>query len=150
LGANSWVQEADRAHRYNSAVLIAPDGRVAGRYDKIHRVPLGEYVPLRDVLPSVIVKALEPYDFEYDITAGRAHTRFPLKTAAGAYTFGAVICYEDTMPDRARPYGVPPAADFVVNPSNDGWFNGSAEHEEHLAICRFRAVESRRAYARAV
>jgi apolipoprotein N-acyltransferase len=148
LGLNSYVLQADRPHRYNSALLVGPDGRVAGRYDKIHRVPLGEYVPLRDELP--FVNSLAPYDFDYSITAGRAPTRFPLKTATGAYTFGAVICYEDTMPDRARPYAAPHAADFVVNPSNDGWFNGSAEHEEHLAICRFRAVESRRTYARAV
>src|SRR5262249_22626367 len=47
--------------------------------------------------------------------------------------------------DSARP-----AVDFLLNLSNDGWFNGTSEHEEHLAICRFRAVECRRAVARAV
>lgn len=40
--------------------------------------------------------------------------------------------------------------DFLVNVSNDGWFNGTAEHEEHLAVCRFRAVECRRSVLRAV
>jgi apolipoprotein N-acyltransferase len=40
--------------------------------------------------------------------------------------------------------------DFLVNISNDGWFDGTNEHEEHLAICRFRAVECRRSMVRAV
>ena len=46
--------------------------------------------------------------------------------------------------------GMSSRRDFLVNISNDGWFNGSCEHEEHLAICRFRAVECRRSIARAV
>ena len=70
------------------------------------------------------------------------------------FHFGVLICFEDTDPDLARQYGRPdgdgPAADFLLNISNDGWFNGSSEHEEHLAISRFRAVECRRAVARAV
>ena len=40
--------------------------------------------------------------------------------------------------------------DFLVNISNDGWFDGTEEHEQHLAICRFRAVEARRSVVRAV
>ena len=47
----------------------------------------------------------------------------------------------------ARPYGGgdgEPPVDFLLNISNDGWFDGTSEHEEHLAICRFRAVECRR------
>ncbi|HLQ46364.1 MAG TPA: nitrilase-related carbon-nitrogen hydrolase, partial [Planctomycetaceae bacterium] len=67
---------------------------------------------------------------------------------------GVLICYEDSDPDLARRYAVADAdgepADFLINISNDGWFDGTAEHEEHLAICRFRAVESRRSVARAV
>ncbi|HEX4609900.1 MAG TPA: nitrilase-related carbon-nitrogen hydrolase, partial [Urbifossiella sp.] len=51
-------------------------------------------------------------------------------------------------------YAVPaagePAVNFLVNISNDGWFDGTEEHEQHLAICRFRAVECRRAVVRAV
>ncbi len=114
----------------------------------MHRVPFGEYVPLRDWLPWM--NTLAPYDFDYSISAGREFTRFPL----GPYHFGVVICYEDTDPDLARQYVRPdenqPTVDFLVNISNDGWFIGTSEHEEHLAICRFRAVESRRAVARAV
>jgi apolipoprotein N-acyltransferase len=147
LGVNSVFLEPDGVRRYNSAFLLDPDGQVLGRYDKIHRVPLGEYIPWRDWVP--FLNYLAPYDFDYSIAEGRSHTRFPL----GGHTFGVVICYEDTIPYVNRPYGGGdgrPPADFVLNISNDGWFDGSSEHQEHLAICRFRAVENRRPYARAV
>ncbi len=149
LGLNTERLEADgRSHRYNSALLIQPDAQVGGRYDKIHRVPFGEYVPLRDWLPWMDTFA--PYDFDYSIHPGQRLTRFPL----GGHHFGIIICYEDTDPALARQYvrreDGAPAVDFLLNISNDGWFNGTSEHEEHLAICRFRAVECRRAVARAV
>ena len=149
LGLNAEVKPPDgRPLRYNSAVLIKADGSPAGRYDKMHRVPLGEYVPLRDWLP--FMEQFTPYDFDYSVAAGEHFTRFPL----GPYHFGVLICYEDSDPDLARRYVRAdtggPAVDFLVNISNDGWFDGTSEHEEHLAICRFRAVEARRAVARAV
>jgi apolipoprotein N-acyltransferase len=134
--------------RYNSAVLLRADGSPDGRYDKIHRVPFGEYIPLRDWLP--FMEWFSPYDFDYSIHPGENLTRFWL----GKYNFGVLICYEDTVSYLARQYalrdGDQPAADFLLNTSNDGWFDGTAEHAQHLAICRFRAVEARRSVARAV
>src|SRR5205807_4396374 len=77
-------------------------------------------------------------------------TRFQL----GDFRYGVIICYEDTDPFLARQYASAaadgPAVDFLINISNDGWFDGSSEHAEHLAISRFRAVETRRPLARAV
>jgi apolipoprotein N-acyltransferase len=148
LGLNGAVLgPGEEQRRYNSAVLIQADGQQAGRYDKMHRVPFGEYVPLVDWLPWI--KRFAPYDHDYSVAAGTSFTRFPL----GEHHFGVVICYEDTDPALARQYaggdGAPPA-DFLVNISNDGWFNGTEEHEQHLAICRFRAIECRRAIVRAV
>jgi apolipoprotein N-acyltransferase len=134
--------------RYNSALLIDARGNDIKRYDKMHRVPFGEYVPFRDWIP--FMNTFAPYDHDYSISCGDGLTRFAL----GKYHFGVLICYEDTVPFMGRDYGVPtgdgPAVDFLVNISNDGWFDGSSEHEEHLAISRFRAIEARRAVARAV
>jgi apolipoprotein N-acyltransferase len=155
FGLNTRLFQADQRNvRYNSALLIQSDGLIGGRYDKIHRVPFGEYVPFRDSLP--FMKKLAPYDFDYCIQPGDRQTRFTLTGPglARAYRFGVIICYEDTDPYLARqfvdPSGGADPVDFVLNISNDGWFNGSSEHEEHLAICRFRAIECRRAVARAV
>jgi apolipoprotein N-acyltransferase len=158
FGANGVVTEADgKRHPTNSAVQIDRRGRWLARYDKTHRVPFGEYVPLRQTLP--LMNKLAPYDFEYSVRPGREFTRFGLPEAVAgsresrSWTFGVVICYEDTVPEMARPYvgadGKPPA-DFLLNISNDGWFDGTSEHDEHLAICRFRAIECRRSVARAV
>jgi apolipoprotein N-acyltransferase len=179
LGLNSVVRTSDQVERkYNSAVLVNGAGEPTGRYDKIHRVPFGEYVPLRDWLP--FMNWLAPYDFDYSVSPGASATRFTIPSrdpGRTSNTFGVVICYEDTDPELTRPYanaflsesptqatknGTPgmverpmgadgrPAADFILNISNDGWFEGTSEHEQHLAICRFRAVECRRPVARAV
>jgi apolipoprotein N-acyltransferase len=148
LGLTAESLGADlQLRRANSAVLIRADGSCAGRYDKMHCVPFGEYVPFRDRLPWL--KKFAPYDWDYSVTPGEAMTRFPL----GPYHFGVVICYEDTDPYMARQYvrpGSEPPVDFLLNISNDGWFDGTSEHDEHLAICRFRAIECRRCVARAV
>lgn len=147
LGLNTTVLQADhREKRYNSSLLFREDGSVGPRYDKIHRVPFGEYVPFKDVLP--FMNAFAPYDFDYSVSPGEGFSRFDLKN----HTFGVVICYEDSDPGLARQYVAPGTqpVDFIVNVSNDGWFDGTAEHEEHLAICRFRAVECRRSVLRAV
>jgi apolipoprotein N-acyltransferase len=169
IGLNSEIYVGDqRWQRYNSALLFRPDGQAVDRYDKMHRVPFGEYVPFRDWLPWM--NALAPYDFDYSVSPGERFTRFlsekhysvwlkPTRNVrhidmASQHRFGVVICYEDTDPSLARQYvqeaADGPPVDFLVNISNDGWFKGAAEHEEHLAICRFRAVECRRAVARAV
>jgi apolipoprotein N-acyltransferase len=150
LGVNSYVVDSDRKLRaYNSAVLVDAVGRWQGRYDKIHRVPFGEYIPVRSLMPWL--NSLAPYDFDYSVHPGEAFTRFHLGRER-RYTFGVVICYEDTVPDMALPYGGggPAPADFLLNISNDGWFDGTSEHDQHLALCRFRAVECRRSVARAV
>jgi apolipoprotein N-acyltransferase len=149
-GLNTVIVRPDGKvlRRYNSALLVRADGSTDGRYDKIHRVPFGEYIPLRDWLP--FMNCFSPYNFDYSITPGDGLTRFRL----GRYRFGVLICYEDTVSYLAREYALPddagPAADFLLNTSNDGWFDGTAEHAQHLAICRFRAVEARRSVGRCV
>jgi apolipoprotein N-acyltransferase len=155
LGLESRIVTSDyKVEKYNSALLVSKDGKAKARYDKIHRVPFGEYVPFRETLP--FMDFLNPYGYDYSVRAGKHQTRFPLIAAASGrpYHFGVLICYEDTDPNLARQYahrdGDQPPADFLINISNDGWFDGSAEHEEHLAISRFRAVEARRPLVRSV
>ena len=148
LNGNEW--EGGKGWRYNSALALGPDGGYLGRYDKMHLVPFGEYVPFRETLPWLSV--FSPYKWDYSCRPGEHWTRFPLTTADGrAFTFACLICYEDSDPYLARQYAGPvEPVDFLVNISNDGWFDGTEEHEQHLAICRFRAVETRRSVVRAV
>ena len=152
---SAWTPASSRRTAYAPLQLRLahrPRRQGVGRYDKIHCVPFGEYVPLRDAFPWM--RAFAPYDLDYSVSPGRSETRFPLDEGTDhAHSFGVAICYEDTDPDRVRPYGGGdggPPADFLLNISNDGWFDGTSEHDEHLAICRFRAVECRRSVGRAV
>jgi len=148
LGLNSRVPTETAIPRHNSAVYVGPNGLVPGIYHKIHCVPFGEYPPL----PGT--ESLMPFPYPYRIHPGNEWPRFDLADGDGGATkFGVLICYEDTDPNIARPYGGGdggPPVDFLVNISNDGWFANSAEHAEHLAICRLRAVEMRRAIVRSV
>ena len=141
------------ANKFNAAILLDPEGRLLGSYDKMHLVPFGEYVPLK----SSWLQAFTPYKTDYSCTPGTRWTVFEVPAAAQpgrTFKFGVLICYEDGDPYLARQYnsgsGRGHDADFLVNISNDGWFTGTEEHEQHLAICRFRAIEARRSVVRSV
>jgi apolipoprotein N-acyltransferase len=149
LGMNAhYLDDQGVPRHFNSAVLLSAEGRVATKFDKMHRVPFGEFVPFKDWFP--FLSWLTPYEGDFGIQKGEKFTRFEV----GKHRFGVLICFEDSDPFLARRYlengddGAP--VDFLVNISNDGWFDGSSEHEEHLAVSRFRAIECRRAMVRAV
>jgi apolipoprotein N-acyltransferase len=143
------VLEPDGLRKYNSALLLDARGQVVDRYDKVYRVPFGEYVPWEKTLP--FMRWLTPYEGDYGINPG---TRQVVFTLPSTHRFAVLICYEDTVPHFAPEFLRHPeggqAPDFVINISNDGWFKGSSEHEQHLVAARFRAIECRRAMARSV
>jgi len=134
---------------YNSAVLIQPDTGETTGYDKLHRVPFGEYIPLSDTLPWL--HQLTPFPPNFGITAGESATIFRHKD----WNLAPLICFEDTVPHLVR--GIAAAAirqqrapDLLVNLTNDGWFHGSSELDQHLVTAVFRSVECRTPMVRAV
>jgi apolipoprotein N-acyltransferase len=122
-GAPRAGGSAGVAALYNSAYLFVPDG-VSAVYDK------------RVLLPFVERAALRTEDGPY--LAGDEPTIFDV---AGR-RFGALICYEAIYPELAREL-VERGAQFLVNISNDSWFEAGAGPEQHYEIARFRAVENR-------
>jgi apolipoprotein N-acyltransferase len=125
---------------YNSAFLVAPDGVIGQRYDKAHLVPFGEYVPLRRWLPFVGKLVAQVGDFVAgtpgQVLKWREHRLAPL------------ICYEAIFPALTRAAALN-GADLLVNLTNDAWYGRTSAPYQHLSLCVFRAVESRRSFIRA-
>lgn len=127
---------------YNSAVLISKDGEIVERYDKVHLVPFGEYIPFRGVFP--FLEDIIPIE---DFSSGKKHTVFSLSNVQAA-TFSVLICFEDTVFGLARKF-VQQGANLIVNITNDAWFYDTKEPYLHLQSSVFRAVEHRRSVVRA-
>ncbi len=124
---------------FNSAYLIQK-GRIIGRYDKVHLVPFGEYVPLSNWLPFLKKIVEGPGNF----TPGkRLH---PLVTKDLA--IGTLICYEVIFPQLVA-QEVRLGANILVNISNDSWFGNSSGPYQHLNQAILRAIESNRYIIRA-
>ena len=157
------------AHRYNSAFLFTPAREQTQRYDKIHLVPFGEYVPFRYTRGLHWLYRLlndgpwNPWGrpegggpaYEYSLTPGREHNVFTFTGRDGRQLRCAVtICYEDVIPQVFRRFVAESSGrkrvDFMLNISNDGWFGHGAQQAQHLVNCAFRAIENRVAVARSV
>ena len=123
----------------NAAFLVTRQG-IQGRYDKIHLVPFGEYIPLSGVIGFVRGWA----EFIAELEPGSRAVVFEGPPAP----FGIVICYEGIFPDLFRQF-VQNGARMMVNMTNDGWFGRTSGPEQHLAMYPFRAVEHRIAVVRA-
>ena len=140
-GAASYNPSMNKVPDFrNSVYLIKPDGKtIAGRYDKTHLVPFGEYVPLRDYLP---VEKLVPGGGIF-----LPGTSFmPMKM--NKTQIGAMICYEGIFPVISRKI-VKNGADLLINFTNDAWYGASSAPHQHLAMYAFRALETRRWLIRA-
>jgi apolipoprotein N-acyltransferase len=122
----------------NSALLLGPNGREAGRYDKINLVPFGEFVPPLFSFVNRITQEAGDFVAGHDIK---------LLPAAGR-RLGVFICYESAFPNLVRQF-TKQGADVLVNLSNDAYFGRSEAREQHLLLVRMRAVENRRFIVRA-
>ena len=123
---------------FNTIALLSDHAQKAQMYHKMHLVPFGEYVPLRQAFPlfAWVVGDLVPGDFD----AGKEPVL--LEVAARPVTLGPLICFEDTLGELARQFTLRGAQAFVVV-TNDGWFLKSAGSQQHLANAIFRCVENK-------
>ncbi|MGA7291845.1 MAG: apolipoprotein N-acyltransferase [Terriglobales bacterium] len=120
---------------FNSAALVSPQGEWVERYDKVHLVPFGEYLPFPRLFAFAGGLTKEVGEFQ------RGSSRKPLD--AGGERLGVFICYESIFPDEVR-QGPLQGADVLVNISNDGWYGDSGAWKQHLQQTRMRAIENDR------
>ena len=120
---------------YNSGVVTSPDGIPLGRYDKIHLVPFGEFVPYREVFffAHKLTQQL------VDLQRGRDRKVF----RANGHSFGIFICYESVFADEVRHFALN-GAQVLINISDDGWYGDTSAPWQHLNMARMRAIENHR------
>jgi apolipoprotein N-acyltransferase len=140
FGTPSYRIQKGKVNHYNSAYLVSPSGELVGKYDKIHLVPFGEYVPMQDLLFFIGSLGEGIGDFK----PGREIFNFSLPQGK----FGVLICFEIIFPDLCRRF-VKRGANFLVTITNDAWFGKTSAPYQHFSIATFRAVENRVFVARA-
>ena len=125
---------ADRA--YNSAFLVGADGTTVGVYRKVHLVPFGEYVPLKQWLffAAPLVEAIGT-----GFAAGEDATVLPL----GDHRISVAICYEIVYPALIRQF-VRGGSELLTTITNDAWFGRTSAPYQHFAQASMRAIEEGR------
>ena len=121
---------------YNSALFLEK-GEILQRYDKLHLVPFGEFIPFEKNFPR-----LRDWIETGDFRPGKEATIF--KHPKG--NFATLICFEDIFPDLVRRFAK--GSDFLVNITNDAWFMKSSAPFQHAQASVFRAIENRRSVLR--
>ncbi len=119
----------------NAAVVFGPDGRVIDRYDKVHRVPFGEYIPARPFFARLADVSAVPRDAITGTGPG------VVDTPSGRY--GVLISYEVFFQDRSRD-AVRAGGRLLLVPTNASSFRDAQVPAQQVAVARLRALETGR------
>ncbi|OGP23822.1 MAG: apolipoprotein N-acyltransferase [Deltaproteobacteria bacterium GWC2_56_8] len=130
----SYNPTTDRIDYFNSAFLLSPKGESIGKYDKVHLVPFGEYVPLKKFLP--FVKKLTAGIGDFSVGPGPV----PIDFEGGS--IGTLVCFESIFPELSAG-SVRNGATLLVNITNDAWFGTTSAPYQHFQMSIFRAVENK-------
>lgn len=133
FGANRFVGEGPSRTARN-AMFILQEGALKARYDKVHLVPFGEYVPLAPLLTRLGIQAL--VDALSSFSQGE---EVQVLRAPGVPAFAPMICYEGIFARHL--FGLDARPEWILNISNDAWFGQSSGPSQHLNLVRFRAIE---------
>jgi apolipoprotein N-acyltransferase len=139
FGSDQEVTQPEPA-LYNAAFLVAPDGKTAAVYRKIHLVPWGEFVPMKRLL--FFVSPL--VDSFTDFSPGTSMVMLPV----GSHLTSTAICYEVVYPSLVR-QAVEAGSELLTTITNDAWYGHSSAPYQHFALASMRAIEQGRYLARA-
>jgi apolipoprotein N-acyltransferase len=118
LHSIDWDETSSGRRFYSVALLIGTDGEVKGRYNKIFRIPFGEYIPAADFSPSYANFLRKHISHLSELEKGREHTVFQL---SDELLFSAPICFDVFSPTIVRNMSRN-GAKLAVNLSNLIWF----------------------------
>lgn len=134
-----YFPETESFRKYNSVFFFDQNNR-SSRYDKRKLVPFGESFPFAWALPFLKDISLGQANFD----KGIIKEPFPMTTGN---RFHANICYEALFPYYNAAL-VRKGSEFIVNVSNDAWYENSKEIYQHSRFNVFRAIENRRSVVR--
>ena len=137
LGTNT----IEGVKNFNSAVLISEEGKIVDKYNKLHLVPFGEYVPFEKQFPVLHDLILGKFG---SFTRGREFKTFKLKAKDSNLEtkFAVLICFEDIFPSLARKF-VKEGSEFLIVITNDAWYGETGAPYQYVACSVFRAIENR-------
>jgi len=129
---------------YNSAFQISNEDENVQIYHKSLLVPGAEFFPFRNLFP--FMKPLVDKLGGSVEGLGRQEER-DVFTAADGTKVAPVICYESVYGEYTADY-VNKGADALIIMTNDGWWDNTAGHKQHMQFATLRAIENRRSIAR--
>ena len=130
------TEDLDNRYFTNAQVVVNTDGSLGDRYDKVRRVPFGEFVPMRGLLEAVGA----PVDrIPRDAKAGNDTAIL----RAADTTIAVVISWEVFFAGRANE-GIEQGATLLVNPTNGSSYTGTILQTQQIASSRLRALETGR------
>jgi apolipoprotein N-acyltransferase len=134
LGSDQ-IERGSPTKYFNSAFLVRPDGSSGGVYRKMHLVPFGEYVPLKQVFffAAPLVEAVS------DFSAGESAVLLPVK----GHLLSTAICYEVVYPDLVRRF-TRAGSELLTTITNDAWFGATSAPYQHFEQAAMRAIENGR------
>jgi apolipoprotein N-acyltransferase len=140
------TEDAGEGRFTNAQVIIDVDGQIVSRYDKVRRVPFGEYMPLRGLLDALGA----PVDLvPNDAVAGTDPALLTAPIAGvGDVPMAVVISWEVFFGGRARE-GVKAGGELIINPTNGSSYTGTILQTQQVASSRLRAIEEGRWVAQA-
>lgn len=119
----------------NEAVVWGPNGKIIGHYEKVHRVPFGEYVPYRGFFKHFANLSAVPLD------AVPGHGTGLLDTPAGA--LGTMISFEVFFANRSLP-SVRAGAQVLIVPTNTSSYATTQIPTQEVAADKIQAVQTGR------
>ena len=124
----------------NAQIVVDQNGNEISRYDKVRRVPYGEYVPLRSWLDSLGA----PVDrIPRDAVSGTARAILDVPMTTRSATLAVAISWEVFFPGRVDD-GVAAGGEIVLNPTNGSSYTGEILQQQQVAMSQLRAIESGR------
>ena len=140
FGSDQVDRGGNLVRLFNAAFLVTPSGDTAGVYRKIHLVPFGEYIPLKEWL-YFVSPLVERFT---DFAPGTSTVLLPV----GSHLISTAICYEVVYPSLIR-QGIVGGSELLTTITNDGWYGRSSAPYQHFAMASMRAIEGGRYLARA-